>query len=354
MTSRERIRSILEGIRPDRVPFDIWYTPEVRDQLMSYFHVNDEMELWRLLHLDKIVMVDAPYMVKQQTRVAKDGQLLTMNEWGSGIRTVHNSSGGSYEEVVYYPLHEATTIDEVYAHAWPDPKRFDYHKLSHTCKYYDCWTRMLTFISLFEIYCKLRPMDQSLMDLYVEPELADAIITKIWSIQSEYIERAFAECGDAIDIVYLSDDMGMQDRQLIGLDVWETRLGPYYQKLIDQIHGHHAKVFYHSDGAAFPVIERMVEMGVDVINPIQHTCPGMEVSNLMETFGDKVVFHGAVENQYIIPFGTPEEVIREVQKNIAALGKLGRYICAPCHNLQVGTPIENIVALYKTERNWRT
>lgn len=352
MTPRERIRAVLDGKRPDRVPFDIWYTAEVRDALMGHFHVADEMRLWHLLDLDKIVMIDAPYLDIGQPMTDGSGRPLARNEWGSGIRTVDHGSGGFYEEVVFFPLADATQVDEVRSYPWPDPDRFDYAALSEKCTYYGRWTRMLIFISLFEIYCKLRPMDQSLMDLYVEEELADAIIARIRSIQSEYIEKAFEACGDAIDLVYLSDDMGMQDRQLIGEDVWEARFAEPYRRLIEQVHFHGAKVFYHSDGAAFPIIKRMVDLGVDVINPIQHTCPGMEPDHLLDAFGGAVAFHGAVENQHILPFGTPEEVVREVGENIASLGTYGRYICAPCHNLQPGTPIENILALFNADRNW--
>lgn len=344
MTGRERIQAVLEGRRPDRVPFDIWYTPEVCDQLMAYFHVTDERALWRLLKLDKIVMIDAPYR-----KLSEDA--LT-NEWGSGLRKVSHNLGGVYEEVVFYPLAHVTTVEEIDAHHWPEPDLFDYGALVESCERYSQWTRMLSFISLFEIYCKLRPLDQSLMDLYVEEELADAILEHIYSIMRAYIEKAFATCNDGIDIVYLSDDMGMQDRQLIGVDVWEARLAPLYRLLIEQIHGHKAKVFYHSDGAAFPIIERMVDLGVDVINPIQHQCPGMECDRLISSFEDRVVFHGAVENQHILPFGTPQDVTQEVLQNIATLGTYGRYICAPCHNIQPGTPLENILALYHTDRNW--
>jgi uroporphyrinogen decarboxylase len=354
MTSRERIQAVLEGKKPDRVPFDIWYTPEVRDTLIGHLHVADELELWHRLDLDKIVMIDAPYLDIGEPMTDANGQPIAKNEWGSGIRTIDHGSGGSYEEVVFFPLANATTVEEVQSYPWPDPKRYDYAAFAKKCGYYWQWTRMLFFISLFEIYCKLRPMDQSLMDLYVEEELADAIITKIWTIQSEYIERAFNICGSEIDIVYLSDDMGMQDRQLIGEDVWEARFAKPYRKLIEQVHSHGAKVFYHSDGAAFPIIKRMVDLGVDVINPIQHTCPGMEADHLINAFGRTVAFHGAVENQHILPFGTPEEVKLEVCENIATLGTYGRYICAPCHNLQPGTPIENILALYNTDRNWKS
>ncbi len=352
MDSRERILALLAGEETDQVPFDIWYTPEVRDQLMNYYNVDEEQELWRLLKIDKIAWVEAPYLDLQEATIDSQGRQIKINEWGSGERTVEHSSDGSYEEVISYPLKEAQTIEDIEAHKWPNPDLFDYQSLSESCDVYSNWPRMLNFISLFEIYCKLRPMDISLMDLYVEQDLADAIIDKIFNIQKRYIEKSFEACGAALDIVYLSDDMGMQDRQLISTEVWTERFKEPYRKLIELIHSKGAYVFYHSDGAAFPIIEQMVNLGVDIINPIQHACPGMEREHLIEAFGSKVVFHGAVENQQILPFGTPEDVHKEVATNIKILGKHGRYICAPCHNLQPATPIENILALYNSERSW--
>lgn len=352
MDSRERILALLAGKKSDQVPFDIWYTPEIRDQLLNYYKIDEEQELWRLLKIDKIAWVNAPYTDLKEPIIDERGHQIVINEWGSGIRTVEHSSEGSYEEVVTYPLQAAETIEEVEAHGWPNPDRFDYQALLESCQAYSNWPRMLDFISLFEIYCKLRPMDLSLMDLYVEQDLADAIIDKIFNIQKRYIEKSFEVCGDAIDIVYLSDDMGMQDRQLISVEVWEERFKKPYRELIELVHSKGAYVFYHSDGAAFPIIEQMVDLGIDIINPIQHACPGMERKHLIEAFGSRVVFHGAVENQQILPFGTPEEVRQEVKANIKTLGKYNRYICAPCHNLQPGTPLENILALYNSERTW--
>lgn len=352
MTPRERVLSVLAGQQSDQVPFDIWYTPEIKKQLLDYYQITDEQEVWRHLEIDKIVWVAAPYKELPEPKTDSDGRLIKVNEWGSGIRSVAHSTDGSYEEVVSYPLLEVETIEAIETHAWPDPNNFDYHYLLESCKHHNEWVRMLFFISLFEIYCKLRPMDLSLMDLYVEPELADAIIAKIFTIQKSYIEKAFAVCGDALDIVYLSDDMGMQDRQLLSVEVWEARFSEPYRQLIELIHSKGAYAFYHSDGAAFPILERMVDLGVDVINPIQHVCPGMDCAHLSETFGSKVAFHGAVENQQILPFGTPHDVVAEVRSNITTLGAHGRYICAPCHNLQPGTPLENIIALYNCDRSW--
>ncbi|NOY07271.1 MAG: uroporphyrinogen-III decarboxylase-like protein, partial [Spirochaetes bacterium] len=159
---------------------------------------------------------------------------------------------------------------------------------------------------------------------------------------------AFEICGDLIDIVYLSDDMGMQDRPILPLDKWKEFFLYPYSRLIKLIKGYGKKVFYHSDGSAFDILEQMVILGADVINPVQYRCPGMEREKLKKELGSRVVFHGAVENQKIIPFGSPEEVKEEVRDNLKILGSGGGYICAPCHNIQPGTPVENIKALYET------
>ena len=352
MDSRERILSVLRGEQTDRVPFDIWYTDEVRDQLLAYCKVSDEQELWRFLNIDKIVMLDAPYSTMASWELDASGRAIMKKEWGNVVAPVKNSSGGTYEETIGYPLVHAQSVQEVNDHRWPEMSRFQFDELRGKCLKYQRWIRMLTFISLFEIYCKLRPMDMALMDLYSEQDLAKGIISRIHRVQRRYMEEACRVCDGLIDIVYLSDDMGMQDRQLISVEVWEDMFAGPYKDLIDLAHEQGAYVFYHSDGAAFPIIQRMVDLGVDIINPIQHTCPGMEREHLIAAFGEQVVFHGAVENQHILPFGTPKQVVDEARADIQVLGSRGRYICAPCHNLQPGTPLENILELYRMDRSW--
>jgi len=349
MTPRERISAVLKGETPDRTPCDIWYTPEILDMLSRELRVSSEEELWEKLEIDKIVMLEAPYLHEHEEK-ADDGSVLTHRTWGNVERAVENSSGGSYMETVRYPLADAESVQALKTFSWPDPDAFDYQELKQQCRKNSRWTRMLTFISIFEIYCKLRPMDESLMDLYINQDLAHAIIKQIEEIQHSYIDRAFEACGSEIDIVYLSDDMGMQDRALLPIEKWNEMFREPYRRLINHIHEKGAYAFYHTDGAAFPVIEAMVSMGIDIINPIQHKCPGMEQEHLIEAFADRVAFHGAVENQEILPFGTPQQVQQEVRDNISTLGRHSRYICAPCHNLQPGTPLDNILALYRTDR----
>lgn len=349
MTPRERILAVLHHEIPDRTPFDIWYTPEVLDQLKRYVQTDDEQDIWDALEIDKIVMLEAPYM-RERSRVGQDGSLETVKTWGNTVRDVVVDSGGTYEETIAYPLSAVEHPADLGSFPWPDPNDFDYLQLKRSCIEHHRWIRMLTFISIFEIYCKLRPMDQSLMDLYINEELARELIARITEIQIAYIDRAFAACGPLLDIVYLSDDMGMQDRALIPIGKWEELFKPHYRRLIDHIHAAGAFVFYHTDGAAFDVLQQMVGLGVDIINPIQHSCPGMDREHLIDAFSDRVVFHGAVENQHILPFGTAQEVTDEVRIDREILGRYHRYICASCHNLQPGTPIENILAIYQADR----
>jgi uroporphyrinogen decarboxylase len=106
-------------------------------------------------------------------------------------------------------------------------------------------------------------------------------------------------------------------------------------------------VFHHDDGAIRPFLPELVDMGIDILNPVQHTCPGMEMKGLKRDFGARLCFHGGIDNQKVLPFGTPEEVRQEVRRAIDALASDGTgYILAPCHNLQAVSPVENIVAMY--------
>jgi uroporphyrinogen decarboxylase len=106
-------------------------------------------------------------------------------------------------------------------------------------------------------------------------------------------------------------------------------------------------VFHHSDGAVREIIPDMIDLGIDVLNPIQWRCKGMEREGLLRDFGDQVIFHGGVDNQYTLVFATPEQVRQEVQENIRRLGAKGGYIPGPCHNIQTTSPPENIVAMYQ-------
>ena len=125
---------------------------------------------------------------------------------------------------------------------------------------------------------------------------------------------------------------------------------PRMKRMIDLAHAAGAYAFFHSDGAIHAIIPDMIDAGIDILNPIQWRCQGMDRAALQRDFGAQVVFHGGVDNQQTLPFGTTEDVRQEVIDNLRILGEGGHYILAPCHNIQVITPVENVVEMYRTGR----
>ena len=153
-------------------------------------------------------------------------------------------------------------------------------------------------------------------------------------------------------MVFISDDVGSQASLIMSPAAFDEFLFPRLKKWCDMIHSYGAKVFFHTDGASEPLIPRLIEAGIDVLNPIQHICPGMDCKSIKTKYGDKLIFHGGVENQKILPFGLPEEVAAETKACLDELGPDG-YLPCSCHFAQADTPVENIMALIETVQQYR-
>ena len=181
----------------------------------------------------------------------------------------------------------------------------------------------------------------------VGPDFAHEIVNRISDFFYDHHRRMFEHCDGLIDVAQVTDDLGSQTGPLISLEMYQEFYAPHHKRFIDLCHEFGIKVFHHDDGAIRPFLPLLVEMGIDILNPIQSTCPGMDKGELKADFGDRICFHGGVDNQRILPFGTEEEVRSEVRHCIDSLASDGTgYILAPCHNIQGNTPIENILAMY--------
>lgn len=345
MTSKERIEAVLERRVPDRLPADIWMTGEVFASLQQYLGLQDERDIYERLGVDKIWWVSADYLGPRQERRFSDE---IVNEWGACYRP-RPYEYGIYLENSRYPLAEAQSEREIDQYPWPDSERYDYDSMKSKASRYPDGMLMVNTLSLFETYSSLRGLDNALMDLYINKELLHRALGRIADVQYAYMDRALF-CLPEASLVYFSDDMGMQDRCLFSPELWDEFLLEPTARLIDLVHRQGKKVFYHSDGSAFEILSRLVDIGIDIVNPIQYVCPGMERERLKSQWGQKVIFHGAIENQRVLPFGTPAQVRQEVFDCIRILGEGGGYIPAPCHNIQPNTPCENIVALYDAVR----
>ncbi len=350
MTPHERIFNTINREPVDRVPIDIWHTAEVLDSLKQYAGEDDTLELYRKLGIDKIVWLLPDYQDKRPGATEDEGH----DTWGVPTRRIH-SGQATYHEFGKGPLSDYEEIEELDEYAyWPDPDKFDYaavKKSAERARQFNFPT-LGPWMSHFEIYCHMRGMENALMDVIAEPEFLDAALDRIENIQTAILERYIKEFGDQLDIVFLADDMGTQESQLMSIPAYERHLKPRLKRWCDLSHAHGKKVLFHTDGAARNFVPHLIEAGIDILNPIQHVCPGMECDALNEDFGGQVVFHGGIENQKVLPFGTVDDVRKETLACLETLGANGGYIPCSCHNIQAGNPVENIIAMIDTVKEY--
>jgi uroporphyrinogen decarboxylase len=352
MNVRERLLATLNRQPVDRLPVDLWHTPEVGAALRKHTGAATDLEMYTALGLDKIVWVFMDYKTEggestgsQVGAGAESATTRTM--WGVPLRGIQ-SGEAHYEEFGEPPMKGYETAADVERYPyWPDPGRFDYDKAVAAARAAHREFGVIgPWVSFFELYCQLRGIEQAMMDLVLYPELVEAVLDRLEDIQTQMMTRFFEQASDCLDLVFISDDMGTQSSLLMSPDMWNTHLKPRMKRWCDLIHSYGLKVFYHTDGAAEPLIEPLIECGIDVLNPIQHVCPGMETGPLKEKYGDRLIFHGGVDNQNVLPFGTPDDVRIEVKMLLDTLGRGGEgFICCSCHNVQAGTPVENILAM---------
>lgn len=355
MTARERILAILNREPVDRLPVDLWYAPEVGEALRRYCGVSDDLAMYRALNLDKIVWVFMDYETPegdlagaQSGAGAETGGNRTL--WGVPLKQIQ-AGDAHYAEFGSAPLADYNTVESLDDYPWwPSVERFDYDSAAAKAQEASREFAVIgPWVSFFEVYCQMRGLEQSMMDLVQAPDLVDAILDRIESIQTDMMRCFFDKAGKSLDLVFISDDIAGQRSLLMSPAMWKRFLEPRLKRWCDLIHSRGLRAFYHTDGAARRLLGPILDCGVDVLNPIQHACPGMDTTELKREFGHRVTFHGGVDNQFALPRGTPEDVRREVLHCLSTLGAGNEgYICCSCHNVQAGTPLDNVLTMIET------
>jgi uroporphyrinogen decarboxylase len=357
MRPKERIQHILERKAVDRIPVDIWHTPEIESALIEYTGAQDDFDMWRKLGLDKIVWVFVDCLTDTGENAGSQVGAKAQGDrtlWGVPLREVQ-AGKARYQEFVEPPMKGYETPGDVDRYPfWPEVDRFDYASaLALARRASEEFAVIGPWVSFFEIYSQLRGIEQSLLDLLMYPEMVQATLDRIEEIQTRMMVRFLSEAAPYLDMVFISDDIGMQDKLLMAPESWSYFLEPRMKRWCELVHSYELKVFYHTDGASERLIGPLIDCGIDILNPIQHACPGMETDTLKKKYGDRIIFHGGIDNQTVLPFGTTGEVRKETLHCLETLGR-GRegYICGSCHNLQPGTPVENILTMIETVKNW--
>jgi len=350
MTPKERWLAILRRRKPDRLPMDYWATGEVTERLMAYLGCKDKRSLFERLHLDTVITVGPKYIGPP---IPEDSDI-----YGCRYRNVCYGYGekmGIYRECIYHPLAKYKSLSEIKRnYRWPDVDLYDYSVIPDQIAMYEDYPIRGGGSEPFLIYKNLRGQAQAYIDLIRNPDMVHYCLDKLFDFCYENTKLIYEAASGKIMLSYVAEDFGSQTGLLYSPDHIREFFIPRMKRMIDLAHHYGVYVFFHSDGAIREIIPDMIEAGIDILNPIQWRCKGMDREGLKRDFGDKVIFHGAMDNQYTLAFGTEEEVRQEVRDNINILGRGGGYILAPCHNIQPITPIRNILAMYDEgyKRGW--
>jgi uroporphyrinogen decarboxylase len=347
MNHLERVMAAIEHRAIDRFPSDIWCVPEISEKLRDYCGTREWSHVLDALDIDGIIGLAPPYIGPALPDLGPD---LTANQWGMVDRR-QEYAGGVYWEQVGYPLAGAETIADLDAYPWPNPDWYDYAALPDMAAQYPGRAIQIGYTAMFYYHNKLRGLERSMLDILERPAFTHHLLRRLADTFLEYHERCYAAAGAAMHISQVTDDFGSQTGLLISRSAFSEFYRPWMQRAIDQAHRYSLKVFHHDDGAIYPLIADLLEMGIDILNPIQWRCKGMDREAIGRNYGAALCFHGGVDNQQTLPFGTPPEVLAEVAYNLRTLGCTGTgYIIGPCHNIQAITPLENILALYQAPR----
>ena len=358
MKHRERVRAALNHEEPDRCPMQISFTPEFAERLRPQVGSHsgnahnphgggNTYELERAL--DEDMLLTSVGWANSYYQQFEPGAMYT-DEWGIGWRVQEYDTKfgkGIYTEVVTHPLAEDDAIECYIA---PDPTRDDLYRESEWAirEFKDeYWMVGATVTTIFETAWALRGLEPLLIDMMVNPELADRILDIPYNYHLTAARR-LVEMG--VDMIWTGDDMGGQQGMFLSPGLWRRFMKPRMSTFIRTIKdiNPELKVAYHSDGGIYPIIEELIEIGVDVLNPIQPAC--MDPARVKADFGERLCFWGTIDEQHTLPFGSPDDVRQEVGQRLRTIGKDGGLIIGPTHHVQLDTPLANFWALVETIR----
>jgi len=370
MTPRERVLTSLNHEEPDRVPLDLGGLPTTIEavpynELKRYLGIKGETRLFLRDHVDppeevlERFGIDTRYVrmkAPKNFRVQIDPDNSYLDEWGTRWKKPESSL---YWDPVDYPLKDAT-IEDLETYRWPDPHdpgrteglREEAKRLRQRTDY--AIVADMPLLGIFESACVcLRGIERLMMDLILDKPFAKALFDKVADIHIEFLRHYLDAVGEYIDVIMVSDDLGAENGPLISPELYREMLKPAQKKLWQFIKDNtKAYLFLHSCGSIPKFIPDLIEIGVDILNPIQVSAKDMDTKRLKEEFGDRLTFWGGVDTQRVLPFGSPEEVEREVKRRIGDTAPGGGYVLTAVHNIQAGVPPENICMMYDAARKY--
>ncbi|MBM3130501.1 MAG: hypothetical protein FJ009_17970 [Chloroflexi bacterium] len=370
MNPRERVLTALDHREPDRVPIDIGSCGPTAIHATAYadllkcLGIAEPIELWDVVGqlakpsetvLQKLgadvrgIRVGGP---KNGTRIISDDTLI--DQWGT---TWHRAESATCYHISAYPLRNATRAD---LKTYPFPDGADPQRVQGLAERARFLREQTPYAVLGEVSGHIleraqmiRGFDTFLEDLAAQPAFAEELLERIFIVENDIISTFLDAVGAHLDVFAFKDDLAMQSGPVISPRMYRQFIKPYQKKLIETIKRKtRAKIWYHSCGAVYYAIRDLIEIGVDILNPIQVAAEGMDTARLKREFGDALCFWGAIDTQHVLPFGSPQEVETEVKTRLRDLAPGGGYILASVHNIEADVAGKNICAMSDAARRW--
>lgn len=354
MTHKERFLMAINHEEPDRVPLDAWYTPEEERKVLDYLgqdtsklslYAADGGVLPHLMDHDFLISWLGPctsYYLKDDPEY--------YDEWGIKWRWVDTHSGGArYTEMAVHPHADIKDPDEFDMPNFKDENR--YKDTRYMVQKYGNEFGIIGGVActLFELSWYLRGMDTVMQDMVFNKDFYHAYLDKLmtWVVDAS---TRLVEIG--VDVVWIGDDFGMQDRMLISPEMFREFFKPRYDKLFSMLRKKNPdiKFAFHTDGNVYPILSDFVDIGLHILNPVQPA--SMDPAKLKQDYGKYLTFWGTVDNQHVMPFGTVEDVVNEVKLRLKTVAPGGGLIIAPAHNIQPQAPVENVMVFYDTVKKY--
>jgi uroporphyrinogen decarboxylase len=346
MTPRERWLAVLRHEQPDRIPMDYWGTPALDRKLLAHLGHTEVRAMLKALHVDFTIDVAPRYV----------GPPLEPDVDVFGVKhAIVDRGHGPFPEPVTHPLAGFTSVDEVAErYTWPDPNWWSYADLPQQLAGFEDYPVKGGGSALFLTYGNLRGRQQAFMDFVENPDLVSYCLDHLVELAYQNTLRTLEALPGQVTISYVIEDLGGQTSLLYSPVHMRRFIFPGIKRIIELTHQAGAFVLHHDEGNILRILPELVNLGIDMLNPVQWRATGMDRELLKSQYGARLTFHGAMDSEKTLPFGTVEEVREEVLDNLRILGAGGGYVLAPCHNMQAITPVEQVVAMYAAgyEAGW--
>ncbi len=342
LNSKERVLTSLAWQEPDRVPVQVYLTPEMAATLKNYFggrEVNEALEI-------DFRMVGPAW--RGQVKEGHDG--ISYDIWGAGYRQVSHGRQGTYDEAVVLPLAELETMDDVANYPWPNPDDYDYSTLAEQCERCRDYAVCLGGAGLPDILngvSRGRGMEQVVIDIATRDEVGLAIIDHRVDFFYEAMRRSLEAAGDQIDILCTGEDCGNQNGRMFSPKDFSDIFRPRLKKFYDLAHEFGCKAMMHSCGDTHEIMPEFIDMGLDVLDAMQPEPAGMDPATIRAMCQGKLAFCGLISTQQTLPYGTVADCRAEARHRLDVIAKGGGYIFAPAHCIQPDTALENVLAIYE-------